>query len=734
MVIFRHLVRYTPLVLQKNTSPILYRSTSYCLITCVSGFFLLTTPLLAEEQDDDIPQQLPSIEVIGHDLNRQKMHQEDDFYRSFNSDKVFSETLEQESIGDVKQAIKDLPNVHVVEQGAFTKQVEIRGFSGDRIQSVIDGVRLSNQGTTHAGGGELNLLDIAGVDSIEVIKGSPSVIYAPGAAGGVINVKLKPVPNTDSVSSRYVFNYDDGYEKTKHSALFSGAWKGLGANLIYSTTDASDYKVRNKGKLAETILRTNVLDEREGTDHEIKNLGYSDKSWQARLQYKLNDHHRLYYAFGDYKGKDIAFTHGAATSQVFFYDNFDRQSHLAGYELNDIGIVDQLSFTYSNQAITRGTFQGLTLHETVLESNSFQLKGVSHLGTNAELTLGAEYTQDEAETQTLADQDYYAVYASLDYEWGDWSFSTGLRGNFWTAKQRLIDHRNTDVIDNLVGVSGRVDDIDDQALTYAFGMIYSVTDTQNLSFNYSRTYRFPSLYERFAFDNFVGGGAELNAEKGHNFDWAWKYMSDPWFAKVSLFYSTFDSYLGTVLRRKLTNPQALVRCIEREECNPAAGNYDDRENDFFSSTVNFENLGQVTNKGFEMSTGIIKEGDYEAGFNIGLNDIEADNVFAEIDSNPLELSAHYKKTLNFLPLKPWVKIKARYVTDWPKINQKEGFNSFFTADAYLGVRYEYAKKVNFAFNFGVRNLTDEVYHEAFSALDGVKRTVFGNLSLQIKFD
>ncbi|MCK5829344.1 MAG: hypothetical protein KAH20_03495 [Methylococcales bacterium] len=35
---------------------------------------------------------------------------------------------------------------------------------------------MSNQGTTHAGGGELNLLDIAGVDSIEVIKRSPSVI------------------------------------------------------------------------------------------------------------------------------------------------------------------------------------------------------------------------------------------------------------------------------------------------------------------------------------------------------------------------------------------------------------------------------------------------------------------------------------------------------------------------------------------------------------------------------
>ena len=68
-----------------------------------------------------------------------------------------------------------------------------------------------------------------------------------------------------------------------------------------------------------------------------------------------------------------------------------------------------------------------------------------------------------------------------------------------------------------------------------------------------------------------------------------------------------------------------------------------------------------------------------------------------------------------------------------KVSQEEGFHAFFSADAYLGVRYDYANRVNFAFNFGIRNLTNEVYHEAFSALDGVERSVFGNVSLQMKF-
>jgi len=657
---------------------------TFCLVVYISGFFLFNTFAWANETDE--PVELETMQIEDYLLNRQKTHQTDDFFHSFSRDRVFSEQLEEESVGDVKQAIKALPNVHVVEQGAFIKQVQIRGLSGDRIQSVINGVRINNQGMTHAGGGELNLLDIASVDSIEVIKGSPSVIYAPGAAGGVINVNLKSVPQEDSARAGYTYTYDDGYEKTKHSSSFAGAWKGFGASVIYSETDANAYKVKNQNKLDETILRTNVVDEREGTEHEIKNLGYNDQSWQAQAQYKINDHHRIYYNYGDYKGNDIAFTHGADTSQVFFYDFFNRRSHVAGYELNDVGVLDQLTFSYSNQQISRGTFQGVALHETILDSDSFQLQALSHLGSALDLTLGAEYTQDQADTGVLAEQDYYAGFLNLDYVWKDWALSAGIRSNSWTAKQRLIDNRNPEVAAGFVGVSGKIDDIDAHALTYAFGMIYSANANNNLSFNYSHTYRFPSLYERFAFDNFVGGGTELEAEKGHNFEVSWKYLNDPWYARASIFYSKFEDYLGTVSRRTLINSSGLVRCVELGRCDPSTGDYDDRENDFFSSRVTFENLGKVSNKGFEVNTGIIVDDDYEAGLNFGINDIDANNTFAQIDSNPLEFNAHVKKIFPSIPLKPWLKLKARYVTDWPKVSQYEGFDPFFTLDAYLGVR------------------------------------------------
>ncbi|MCK5829343.1 MAG: hypothetical protein KAH20_03490 [Methylococcales bacterium] len=58
---------------------------------CIRLFFI-TTSLLAEEQGKAM--ELVPMEVIGNDLNRQKLHQTDDFFRSFTSDKVFAEKLE----------------------------------------------------------------------------------------------------------------------------------------------------------------------------------------------------------------------------------------------------------------------------------------------------------------------------------------------------------------------------------------------------------------------------------------------------------------------------------------------------------------------------------------------------------------------------------------------------------------------------------------------------------------
>jgi len=72
------------------------------------------------------------------------------------------------------------------------------------------------------------------------------------------------------------------------------------------------------------------------------------------------------------------------------------------------------------------------------------------------------------------------------------------------------------------------------------------------------------------------------------------------------------------------------------------------------------------------------------------------------------------------------------VTDVPKVEQEDGFSPFFIADLFAGFKYPLHNYCDLIFNAGVRNLGNKIYHEAFSVLDGLERSFFFNVSLEME--
>lgn len=685
----------------------------YCFQLCLLPS-VLASPVLATELD--------TIEVYGKQDNEQQKHLDKSFFESFTRHKILGEDLKKDMATDIKSALRDVPNVSVIDSGAFSKRVEIRGLSGDRITYLVDGVVIANQGITHAGGGEINLLDIGKVDSIEVIKGSPSVIYSPGATGGIVSVVTKGVSTDNHLGGSISTGYDGGYEQDKESVEISGGLLGFGASISASRTNARDYKIRNQDKLDEVILRTNVLDERLGTENEITDLGYTSESSGLQLKYQINSQQNLTAQHTDYTAEDISFTHGAATSRVFHYDEFSRKANQVGYHFEHEG-SSNASVSLYNQELIKDISQGVAINRTLLDSLGLSLKGSLYFDRSI-LRLGAEYVLDEAETNTFSEQNYYAAYASYEVSHGErLTYTAGLRANRWEVEQKLKPGQNADVADDLVGVSGKIDPQDEDAFTYAAGIIYSATDNNNLSFNYSHTHRYPTLMERFAFDVFIGGGLALEAETADNIEIGWKYNNGVWYAAASLFYSRYKNFISTREVRKLIDETELLDCIAQGDCDPLTGDYDDRESDFFDINVFYINAGEVNNRGVEFSLKKIVDNDMEAGFSLGLNDFDSDDLNFITDSRPLEFKGYYKKYFSTLATSPWIKLKLRYVTDEPKVEQNEGFDPFLVTDLYVGGEYR-----NLSFSIGVRNLFDEVYHEPYTALDGLERSLLVTIS------
>ncbi|MBL0709475.1 MAG: TonB-dependent receptor [Colwellia sp.] len=679
---------------------------------------------------DKNKEKLEHIEVFGQEIehSEEKYDLNQSFSESYSRERIFSEQLDQDSVPDLKAALRGISNVRVTEQGAFSKKVSIRGLSGERVIYLIDGVKVPSQGLSHTGGAEGNLVDIGQVDFIEVVKGSPAVVYDPGAAGGIVNVHSKSFADKDFFKLDVRAGYDQGYDRKTIGLGVSGAKNGFFAGISASDNDTGGYLVENQEKVDEIIDRSNDLQERTDTEFAFTDLGFQAESQSGQLGYSHKHFGKLTVKYNNYQADDISFTHGAATSQIFHYDQLVRQSSQISYQT-----LAQQNLPITTIALTQSTMEKTQLaNVTVVDTITFNLKSEINV-EHGDYSFGVEYIADEAETNVNATMDYYAAYIAGQWYSDNWQFNAGVRYNNWQVEKQFSADENLTIRCQLAGSSGCLDPIDDNALTWSLATIYSVNESNNISINFSKTHRQPSLYERVAFDTFWGCHNDCDAEQANNGEISWKYFDQELFISASVFYSDFSSYLTTKEIRSIKPhaQAALNECIFYGLCNPLEGEFNDREAEFFSTGIKFFSIENVINQGAEFNLQWFIDDNWQMKFNASYNKLTSDSDWVDADSRPLELNGFVRyqwEQLSIAQLNytPWAKFNMRYVTDMPTVKQREGFSAFTVADIYFGAEFE---QINI--NAGVRNIFNKVYHEPYGALDGLKRSVF--ISLNVSF-
>ncbi|MCH9814526.1 MAG: TonB-dependent receptor [Epsilonproteobacteria bacterium] len=671
--------------------------------------------------------------VVEGKVDEKERIKEASFYRTYTKDTITREDIAQQSAIDIKDALSSIPGVMVKDTGSFTKQLSIRGLSGDRVISVVDGMKLSNQGITHSGGGELGLVDLSSVEKIELVKGSPAVIYDPGATGGVINVTtIKDVSSLpDQIGFKYKYGYDDGYMLNTNSLLLEGKYSNFYSSLLYSALDSKGRHVKDQDKLNKVLGESNIEQNLVGSGFEITNLGFESKAYQFFSSYELEDIATFYLKVSDYNAEDISFTHGGQDAMVFQYDEYERENAAFGIKSDPLLGLDYLDFNYNHQLISKMKQVSVYAQNRVeVKSDTFKVDAQKSLGMY-ELLFGAEYTMDKAKTYTHSEQKYVAAYLNGTYHHDNFTLTAGLRQNYYKAQQNIQPGRNLDTVYELAGSSGVLKEpITESGLSYAVGLTYLLNENNNISANYSKTYRNPSLYERFAFDTFIGGGSAMEPEKADNFEFSYKYLDDTLSVTATLFYTDFETYNDVYSYKQVKNKTLLDECNKDVECDPYDGGENERE--IFFTLLKYTSFDNVKNRGFEFS--IEKEfvdQHIVSGLNIALNDFTDAEVWLEnaseplvetFDQDPLEFSAFVKKRLEY-KYQPWIQLNVKHTTNRPEVKQKDGFDPFTVVNLYFGGEYK-----NFVLNGGVRNLTDEVYHEPYMGLDGVKRTFFMNVT------
>lgn len=667
--------------------------------------------------------ELNTIDVIGEghgkpDAKRKTDQQQ--FYKSYSRDTIDAKTLQEEGTADVVDAIADVPGVSVNSYGAFNKGVSVRGLDGPRVGTVVDGVSIANQGMSHSGAGEINMTDLESVDSIDVIKGSPSVVYAPGASGGTVSVKTRRAPLEKGFGFKQKLGYDEGYGQTQSSTTLEGGTGRMGALIIYSRDKADDYKIGGDNKDKKILINNANRDRQVQTNAlKVNDLGYQSEAITARAGVKLTDKVRLDLGWDNWLGKDMNLIHGESIGEagIIQYERMERNRSTATLAAKQWGWLYDTELKLANQTL----YQKGENSETELDSVTASFRSTLPLA-DWDIQFGGEAVFDQADTLVYSEQDYLGGYLNLEYNVSNWILSGGVRLNQWQTRQKLLDGTNPVVAEQLLGISGLTPEKTVTHPTWAIGAVYTLTPNQNLSVNLNTTFRNPDLYERYAYGSgFIGGGLDMEPEKGEHAELSWKYLDDKLSMTASVFYSRYENFISTKTIREITDYDGLQTCVQIGKCDPANNEYNNKESDFFRQYVKYYNSAEVTNLGAEWSARYQKN-HHDVKVGVAVNEIRSDDLFVYANAQPLRLDASYKYQFK-TDLQPWVKIKGEYVTNMPTVEQSGGFSPYFVTDFFAGFK---AKDVTF--NAGVRNLTNKVYRPPYNGINALARSYFANIT------
>ncbi|MEO6167186.1 MAG: TonB-dependent receptor, partial [Chitinophagales bacterium] len=148
------------------------------------------------------------------------------------------ESMRERGSLSLSDAVSKMPGMSQLSTGNGISKPVIRGLYGNRIQTVLLGIRFDNQQWQDEHG--LGLTD-AGVDRIEVIKGPAALEYGSEAMGGVLNIieeKPAPVGTVEGDASFQLFSNTLGFAT---DAGVKGSNEKLNWRVLIGAESHGDY-------------------------------------------------------------------------------------------------------------------------------------------------------------------------------------------------------------------------------------------------------------------------------------------------------------------------------------------------------------------------------------------------------------------------------------------------------------------------------------------------------------
>lgn len=486
----------------------------------------------------------------------------------------------------VADGLADEPGVFMGGDGVWSKNVNVRGLGEDRLVTMVDGNRIETATDLTA---SLSIIDANDIERVEVIKGAQSALYGSGAMGGIVNVITKDGHFADDF-------YVNGNVLVGLASVNTSNSEYFNVNV----GDSKWYVKLNAGHGFGNDIKTPQGD--------IRNSGYETSNISARAGFKPAVNHIIKLNFQRNGSTDVGIPGGAAfaTTATAKYKDISRTLFNANYEVRDLSYTfTSLKFTGFVQDIIRDVeMNPNSVTKKTLPNGNIQVTEptlVTPQGTH--LTFGGNVqgtfefsgrntliagvdvwrrniSSDRTKHITVTVQDSLGnILKTNSIERGETplpkaSFMSA--GIFVQDEMRFFANRLN------VIVGGRIDgifveneechDVDyiitngemndhpaGQRITFEkgekqdlswsanLGAIYKITNKFHLVMNGARSYRSPSLEERFKYIDLTSkvrlGNPDLKSEDGISGDLGVRFWGDRFTMQASGFINKINNMI-----------------------------------------------------------------------------------------------------------------------------------------------------------------------------------------------
>ncbi|HQU92685.1 MAG TPA: TonB-dependent receptor [Pyrinomonadaceae bacterium] len=675
---------------------------------------------------------------------------------------VGRELIEEKNINSVGDIFRTLPGTSTVNEGAFQVRPRIRGLDSNRVLILVDGERLNNSRTsTGQSGIEGGLVDIGQIESVEVVRGSGSVLYGTDALGGTINILTRDTPARRTDGFRFgarlntLFSSNESARRGTLSVNGSGKYfafdvsQSMERSGNYFTGDPSPDFVRN---LRDASFE-GITDEGEA----LNSQSHGSNS-TATVRFFLNDSNTLRANYDRRRAGNVGSAGLVGTFNGFFpFSNRDKVS----VRYDSVAVADflpRVSINAFYQTQYRNFTNILTVppvlpffpglyqfSETVTDTKTtgFDLQTDWKLGSRNYLTAGASFFRDENTDHRLAisattpsspnrtfnntrsvpdaSLSNFAAFAQDEFRLTRrFKIVGGIRvDNFKTNAEpttgfALRPMRPQDIEDLGIGELASGLDVSSTAVTGDIGAVFNLTDEITLSSRVGRSFRTPNIFELFFTDSgsvggYVVGNPALKPESGINFDSTVKYRTKRLSASATYFNNSYKNFLATVEAR-------------------------DRGRDFVFTVdplpvqvYQTQNVDRARIQGFET--------EFDAPFRISMGYLTPYGNFSWLRGDDTETD----QPLNFIsPIRAiagvrWQNVGKNYFFDYNSrmvTKQERLSDSFFSTPVNQGGNggaepgfvthnvsggyYFRRERFNLSVNLGVSNIFDRAYSEQFT--------------------